>query len=156
MTTTINIDALRSVLGSTQRVRKIKNGLTIFLVSDDSDWLVIMQCLQDHGLFKYPKKRPPLAAFEKWVRETGMPQTLTICNVYDMSMASRELHGARYPWKDVTCHPEMLRRWRALYQILEKRLSETGIPVTRKCEKVTRNRSCYPKSHTKQNGIFCE
>ncbi len=118
------IDALRSVLGSIQRMRKVKNGLTIFLVSDDSDWLVIMQCLQDHGLFKYPKKRPPLTAFEKWVRETNMPQTLTICNAYDMSMASRELRGVRYPWNGVAFEQEMLPRWRALYQILDKRLSE--------------------------------
>ncbi len=120
------IEALRSVLCSIQKMRKVKNGLTIFLVSDDSDWLVIMQCLQNHGLFRQ-SSRPPLKNFVDWMASTQIPQYLTICNQYYMSMASRELKGARYPWRDVTWNPHMLVRWRALYHILDRKLTEQGL-----------------------------
>lgn len=36
------IEALRSVLCRIQKMRKVENGLTIFLVWDEKDWLVIM------------------------------------------------------------------------------------------------------------------
>lgn len=124
MTTKEKDEALRSVLRRVQRMWIEKKGLTIFLVSDDADWLVIMQCLQDHGLFASGKKRPPLKAFVKWVQENQIAQLLTICDDYYLSMASRKLHGARYPWDNVEWNPHVLVRWRKLYKILDQKLTE--------------------------------
>ena len=77
----ITDEALREVLHKVQWMRKIvKTDIKVFLVTEDWDWLVIMQCLQDHGLFKLNPKRPPLKAFEEWVRENKVPQLLTICD----------------------------------------------------------------------------
>ena len=116
---------MRDMLVRVQRMRKVEKELTIYLVSDDADWLAILQWMQDHGLFASGQKRPPLKAFVAWVEENQIPQLLTICNSYYMSMANRELHGARYPWKEITdWYPNMLKRWRALYQILNKKYSE--------------------------------
>ena len=120
-------ETLRGILESVQRMRREENGLTIFLVWDEKDWLVIMQCLQDHGLFKSNPKRPPLKAFEEWVRENQVPQLLTFCDAEEMSLASENLNGARYPWKGVTWKPSILVRWRALYRILSNKLMEKGL-----------------------------
>ena len=124
--TTTQTETLRSVLCRIQKMHKTKNDLTIYLVCDDSDWLVIMQCLQDHGLFRQ-SSRPPLKEFVGWMASAQIPQYLTICEPYYMSMASRELKGARYPWRGVTWNPRMLVRWRALYQILDRKLTEQGL-----------------------------
>jgi len=122
------IEALRSVLCRIQKMRKVENGLTIFLVWDEKDWLVIMQCLQDHGLFKSNPKRPPLKAFAEWVQENHVPQLLAECNADEMSLASENLKGERYPWKGVTWKPSILVRWRALYAKLSKMLQKQVEP----------------------------
>ena len=94
------------------------------LMTEHWDWLVVLQCMQDHGLFKSNPKRPPLAAFEQWLHEHDVPQLLAKCSVYEMSLASRALRGARYPWANATWEPYVLARWRVLYRTLDSMLHE--------------------------------
>ena len=107
------IDALRSVLDHLQRMHNAKR----MLVADDWDWLVIMQCLQDQGLFKTNPRREPFAAFEAWITNNNMPQYLSQCSAWKMSKAHRAIQTKRYPWKDVTWNPYMLERWRHVYRV---------------------------------------
>ena len=94
------------------------------LMTEHWDWLVVLQCMQDHNLFKSNPKRPPLAAFDQWLHEHNVPQLLAHCSVYEMSLASRNLRNARYPWAGVTWEPYVLDRWRVLYRTLSKQLAE--------------------------------
>ena len=119
----VSDEQLRDVLHHLQRMRKIvKENIKVFLVTEDWDWLVIMQCMPDHGLVKSNTERPPFTAFETWM--SRMPQYLSECNARKMGHAYNVLSGARYPWKNVDWYPCILQRWRALYQILDRMLSE--------------------------------
>ena len=116
-------EALREVLVWLQRMRKVvKTDIKVFLVTEDWDWLVIMECLQDHGMFKVNPERMPYAEFETWMQQ--MPQYLSECSAIKLARAGRTLHNARYPWKGVDWNPHVLVRWRALYQILSRLLDE--------------------------------
>jgi len=122
---TINVtdEQLCEVLERLQRMRKIvKTDIKVFLVTEDWDWLVIMECLQDHGMFKVNPERMPYAEFETWMQQ--MPQYLSECSAIKLARAGRTLHNARYPWKGVDWNPHVLVRWRALYQILSRLLDE--------------------------------
>ena len=120
----VSDEQLREVLRHLQRMRKIVRGdIKAFLVAEDWDWLVIMECLQDHGMFVSYPDRMPFKAFETWMQQ--MPQYLSECHARNMGRVYNNiLSGARYPWKDVQWYPWVLRRWRALYQILDRMLTE--------------------------------
>ena len=119
----VSDEQLRDVLHHLQRMRKIvKEDIKVFLVTEDWDWLVIMECLQDHGMFKVTPERMPYADFETWMRQ--MPQYLSECSAIKLARAGRTLHYARYPWNDVDWNPQVLVRWRALYRILSRQLEE--------------------------------
>lgn len=105
------------------RIQRMHVGLYT-LMSEHWDWLVVLQCLQDHNLFKSNPKRPPLAAFDQWLRQQNIPQLLAHCSVYEMSLANRNIRNARYPWANVTWEPYVLQRWRVLYRTLSKLLTE--------------------------------
>lgn len=90
------------------------------LVCEDWDWLVIMQWLQDNGLFKNNPMRPPLKAFENWLNENNVPHVRAHYTAYEMSLAHRRIGGARYPWNEVMVDRGMIRRWRKLYTRLSK------------------------------------
>ena len=108
------------------RIQRMHVPERYFLMWEHWDWLVVLQCMQDHGLFKSNPKRPPLAAFEQWLHEHDVPQLLAKCPVYEMSLASRALRGARYPWANATWEPYVLARWRVLYRTLDSMLHEMG------------------------------
>lgn len=97
---------------------------TLHLVYEDWDWLVVMQWLQDNGLLKSNPKRPPLKAFEQWLRENTVPQLHTHYSAYELSLAVRRIGGAHYPWKEVKVDLGMIRRWRVLYRYLTKLMQE--------------------------------
>ena len=119
-------EQVREVLIRVQRMRKVvQQDMKVFLVSEDWDWLVIMQCMQDHGLVAQNTVRPPFSAFETWM--DCMPQYLSACNARKMGYAYNMLSGARYPWKEVDWYPYVLRRWRSLYRILDKMLTEMEV-----------------------------
>ena len=119
----VSDEQLRDVLHHLQRMRKIvKEDIKVFLVTEDWDWLVIMECLQDHGMFKVNPERMPYAEFETWMQQ--MPQYLSECSAIKLARAGRTLHYARYPWNDVDWNPHVLVRWRALYRILSRQLEE--------------------------------
>ena len=96
-----------------------------YLVWEDWDWLVVLQCLQDHGLFKSNPKRPPLGAFVVWLHGQDIVEKRTHCSMREMSLANTGIRNARYPWADVTWEPNVLRRWRILYRTLDKLLTES-------------------------------
>ena len=95
-----------------------------WLIWEDWDWLVVLQCLQDHNLFLSHPKRPPLGAFVKWLHQHNIPELRTRFSVYQMSLASRQLGITRYPWTGCQWHPGILRRWRSLYRHLDRLLNE--------------------------------
>ena len=94
------------------------------LVWEDWDWLVVLQCMQDHHLFKENPKRPPFTAFEQWLEQNKVPQLLAHCSERNMRYVNKKIRGARYPWKDVAWEPHVLKRWRVLYRTLDKMLIE--------------------------------
>ncbi len=105
------------------RYRKDDNGNKVaygFLLWEDRDWLVVLQWLQDNGLFVTNPKRPPIAKFVKWIEETQVPQLLSSCQTESITLANNALNGARYPWNETRMKPHILVRWRALYQNLDK------------------------------------
>lgn len=97
---------------------------TLDLVYEDWDWLVVMQWLQDNGLLKSNPMRPPLTAFEQWLRENYVPQYRTHYSAYELSLAHRHIGGARYPWSEVKNDLGMIRRWRILYNDLTRLMND--------------------------------
>ena len=87
----------------------------IVLMSSNEDWLIVLQCLQDHGFFKSNPKRPPFAAFIQWLEQNNIPQFIAQCSVRNLTYVNNKIAGARHPWKDVTWEPYILKRWRILY-----------------------------------------
>lgn len=116
-----NSETLDQVLECIQRMYVPER---FYLVWEDWDWLVVLQCMQDHSLFKSNPKRPPLGAFIHWLEEHNIPQHLAHASVYEMSLANRNIRNARYPWVDVAWEPHVLHRWRILYRHLSKMLLE--------------------------------
>ena len=100
------------------------------LVTEDWDWLVVLQCMQDHNLFKSNPQRPPLSAFVRWMRTQNVPQVLAHCSMRKMSYANNMINGMRYPWAGVTWEPYVLKRWRVLYRTLSKMLYEMNVHTT--------------------------
>ena len=86
--------------------------------------MIIMQCMQDHGVFLSRPERPPLKEFVDWMESVQVPQLLTECNTVTMSRAYCKLGGTRYPWKGTSVQKHILFRWRVLYQMLGKMLME--------------------------------
>ncbi len=125
-------ETLRSALERIQR-KYVEN--RNFLMAEDWDWIVVLQCMQDHRLFKANPKRPPLAAFERWLRENKVPQYLSHCSVRNLTYVNNKIAGARYPWTDVRWEPAVLWRWRVLYRTLDKMLRE--IEDTRSCREMS-------------------
>lgn len=110
------------------QLRRIPN--RYWLVCEEWDWLAILQCLQDNGLFKSNPSRPPFAAFERWLREMNVPEIGARYSAYEMSLAYRRIGGAHYPWTEVTVDLGMIRRWRVLYKDLTQLLSCDTKPVS--------------------------
>lgn len=99
------------------------------LMGEHWDWLVVLQCLQNNGLFTTHPQRMPLTEFERWIHSHNVPQMLTQCTKRTMSYANNAIHGARYPWDGVDWEPNVLERWRALYRTLESMLQNvTNVP----------------------------
>ncbi len=96
------------------------------LMSEHWDWLVVLQCLQDHNLFKSNPKQPPLTEFVAWLDGQQVPQMLAHASVRTMSYANNHIHGARYPWNDITWNRNVIERWKKLYETLDFLLHDTG------------------------------
>ena len=92
------------------------------LMREHWDWLVVLQCMQDHNLFTSHPQRMPLTEFEAWLRTHNVPQLLAHCSKRTMSYANDAIHGARYPWNDVDWNYAVLERWRFLYRTLDSML----------------------------------
>ena len=107
-----------------ERIQRVFIPESDFLMCESWDWLVVLQWMQDKGLFKRNPKRPPLGAFVQWLEEHQIPQYVTKCSIRELSYAHIGIHGARYPWTDVTWEPYVIERWRMLYRRLDKMLEE--------------------------------
>ena len=104
------------------RVKRACLALPCPLMIEDWDWLVVLQCLQDHNLFKSNPQRPPFKEFVAWLTENNVPQVQARMDVRSMSYAHTKIKGTRYPWTDVTWQKPILKRWRMLYKQLSIRL----------------------------------
>jgi hypothetical protein len=113
-------ETLREVLERIQRMQ-VPDYL---LMEDHGDWLVVLQCMQDRNLFKNNPQRPPLAAFEQWLRKQNVPQLMAHCSVRNLIYTNKKIKGARYPWAGVVWEPHVIKRWRVLYKTLDKMLAE--------------------------------
>ena len=113
-----DIQTLPQAMDCIQRLRTKQ----FYLIWEDWDWFVVLQCLQDHHLFKSNPKRPPIKAFVQWLNDNGVPQLRTHFNPYQLSLASRQLRDERFPWSNTACSPSILRRWRVLYKQLSNML----------------------------------
>ena len=94
------------------------------LMTEHWDWLVVLQCMQDHGFFKSNPARPPFAAFDQWLRHHNVPQLLAHCSVRNLTYVNNKIAGARYPWTNVQWEPYVLKRWRVTYDTLAKMLKQ--------------------------------
>ena len=94
------------------------------LMVEHWDWLVVLQCLQDHGMFKSNPTRPPFAAFEHWLKTHEVAQPIAHCSVRNLTYVNKKIAGARYPWTNVKWEPNVLKRWRILYLKLDQMLAE--------------------------------
>ena len=82
------------------------------------DWLVALQWMQDKGMFKTNPQRPPFAAFSQWLHKQDVPQLHTQCTTHSLRHANKMIAGARYPWTDVHWEPNVIRRWHAMYRLM--------------------------------------
>ena len=105
------------------------------LMTEHWDWLVVLQCMQDHGFFKTNPTRPPFAAFEQWLRHHDVLQLRAHCSVRNLTYVNNKIAGARYPWTDVTWEPYVIERWRVTYYNLAKMLKE--LQDTNHCSETT-------------------
>lgn len=105
------------------------------LMTEHWDWLVVLQCMQDHGFFKSNPARPPFAAFDQWLRHNEVPQLLAHCSVRNLTYVNKKIAGARYPWTNVQWEPYVLKRWRITYDTLAKMLKQ--LQGTNSCSETT-------------------
>ena len=95
-----------------------------FLMIEHWDWLVVLQCMQDHNLFRSNPQRPPLKEFVTFLEANHVPQYMAHCSVRTMSYANNSIGGARYPWTDVQWNRNVLERWKNLYETLDSMLHD--------------------------------
>ena len=105
------------------RIQRMHVGLYT-LMSKHLDWLVVLQCLQDHNLFRSNPQRPPLKKFVAFLKTNPVPQYMAHCTVRTMSYANNNIGGARYPWTDVQWNRNVLERWKKLYETLDSMLHD--------------------------------
>ena len=58
--------------------------------------------------------------FIQWLQEHHIPQRMTHYDMRDMSYAHNRINGERFPWADVKWQPDVLKRWRVLYEQLTR------------------------------------
>lgn len=96
-----------------------------FLMCEDWDWLVVLQCLQDHGLFQKNPKRMPLTAFIKKLEELNIPVYGVPYDMRSMSYANTKINNMRYPWDGCKTMPDyIIARWQRLYRLLQYIMTE--------------------------------
>jgi len=106
------------------------------LMSEDEDWLVVMQTLIEQGFLYAPEHRPPFSSFLSFVSKHNVRTYLTdLPSVSTLSRLNSKLQGATYPWETVTDSSvvDMLPRWRMLHDILVDSLQSTCNEKTIHC-----------------------
>lgn len=91
------------------------------------DWIVALQWMQDKGMFRTNPKRPPFAAFKLWLHKHNVPQRHEQCSTRSLTHVNKMIAGARYPWREVKWEPNIVKRWREMYRLMNwvwKKLSE--------------------------------
>ena len=89
------------------------------LMIEHWDWLVVLQCLQDHHLFTIHPQQPPLTEFVNWLHTNHVQQRMAQASVRTMSYANNQIRGARYPWDEVKWNRHVIERWKELYKTLD-------------------------------------
>lgn len=106
------------------RIRWTGCQYAIYPLCEQWDWLIVLQCLQDNGLIKNYPQRPPIRLFVEWLEENDVQLRTLKCTAYDLSKLSRQFGDARYPWLQVYMDDRDMKRWRVLYQQLQKKLQK--------------------------------
>jgi hypothetical protein len=109
-------EILVALLSSVQRTRV---GNYEFMC-ESWDWLVALQWMQDHGMFKSNPKRPPFAAFKNWLHDNKVQQLKEQCSTRSLTHVNTKIAGARYPWESLLWEPNVLPRWRVMYRLMNR------------------------------------
>ena len=84
-----------------------------FIIAEDSDWLIVLNVLFEQEVI-HKGKRPPYAAFEKWILSNVTLYNATP-NAYRMSVMARRVADAAHPWQSKHAPKYAQRKWQVLY-----------------------------------------
>jgi hypothetical protein len=107
----ISEEQLRGLMHVVQGLRLRSNNYVI--IAEDTDWLIILNVLFELKII-HKGKRPPYAAFEKWILSNVTLYNATP-NAYQISMMARRVADAEYPWQSKHAPTYAIRKWQALY-----------------------------------------
>ena len=99
-------------------VQRITVGERYGFMYESWDWLVALQWMQDKGMFKTNPQRPPFAAFTRWLHQHDVPQLHQQCTPHSLRHANEMIAGVRYPWTEVEWEPNVIKRWHAMYRLM--------------------------------------
>ena len=107
----ISEEQLRGLMYVAQGLRLRSNNYVI--IAEDIDWLIILNVFFEQKII-HKGKRPPYAAFEKWILSNVTLYNATP-NAYQISMMARRVADAEYPWLSKHAPKYAVRKWQALY-----------------------------------------
>ena len=110
----ISEEQLRRLMHVAQGLRLRSNNYVI--IAEDIDWLIIQNVLFEQKII-HKGKRPPYAAFEKWILSNVTLYNATP-NAYQISVMARRVADAEYPWQSKHAPKYAIRKWQALYHYL--------------------------------------
>ena len=101
-------------------VQKLSCNDRFVFMAESWDWIVALQWMQDHGMFKTNLTRPPFSAFKAWLHHHNVPQTRTCCSLRSLTHVNQKIAGAHFPWRDIHWESNVLQRWRVMYQLMDR------------------------------------
>ena len=107
----ISEEQLRGLMHVAQGLRLRSNNYVI--IAEDTDWLIILHVLFEQKIL-HKGKRPPYAAFEKWML-SNVTLYNAAPNAYQISVMARRVADAEYPWQSKHAPTYAQRKWQALY-----------------------------------------
>lgn len=107
----ISEEQLRGLIHVAQGLRLRSNNYVI--IAEDTDWLIVLHVLFEQKII-HKGKRPPYAAFEKWILSN-----ITLYNAAPkaarLSVMARRIADASHPWQSKHAPKYAQRKWQALY-----------------------------------------
>lgn len=107
----ISEEQLRGLIYVAQGLRLRSNNYVI--IAEDTDWLIVLHVLFEQKII-HKGKRPPYAAFEKWILSN-----VTLYNAAPkaarLSVMARRIADAAHPWESRRAPKYAQRKWQVLY-----------------------------------------